>query len=139
MSRRVGVDIGGTFTDFALQDGGEVVLEKVLSTPPDPSLAVMEGLGKLAARRREDLKAFLGSVDAIVHGTTIGDNTLIEMSGARTGLLTTGGFRDELELRRGYKEDIWDVRLAPPAPIVPRRRRLTVPERIRFDGTIHTR
>ena len=78
----------------------------------------------------------LGRVDAIVHGTTVGDNTLIEMNGAVTGLLTTAGFRDELELRRGYKEDIWDVRLPPPHPIVPRRRRLGVPERILFDGSV---
>ena len=73
-----------------------------------------------------------------MHGTTVGDNTLIEGNGAVTGLLTTAGFRDELELRRGYKEDIWDVRLPPPRPIVPRRRRLGVPERIRFDGSVHT-
>ena len=66
------------------------------------------------------------------------DNTLIEMNGACTGLLTTQGFRDELELRRGFKEDIWDVRLPPPTPIIPRRRRLGVPERIRFDGSVHT-
>jgi N-methylhydantoinase A len=137
VSWRVGVDIGGTFTDFALQKAdGEVVLEKTLSTPADRSAAVMQGLEKLAAREGISLRDFLGRLDAIVHGTTVGDNTLIEMNGAVTGLLTTEGFRDELELRRGYKEDIWDVRLPPPPPIVPRRRRLTVPERILFDGRV---
>jgi len=136
MSRRVGVDIGGTFTDFALLDRDQITLEKTLSTPEDRSLAVMEGLEKLALRQGASLRAFLGGVDAIVHGTTIADNTLIEMNGAVTGLLTTQGFRDELELRRGYKEDIWDVRLEPPAAIVPRRRRLTVPERVLFDGSV---
>src|SRR3546814_7776278 len=70
-------------------------------------------------------------------GTTIADNTLIEMNGAITGLITTEGFRDEIEYRRGYKEDIWDVRLAPPKEITPRRRRLTVPERVLFDGSVY--
>ena len=138
MNYRVGIDIGGTFTDFALLKGEEVVLHKNLSTPEDRSLGVMEGLGVLAAREGLGLEDFLGRCDAIVHGTTVADNTLIEMNGAVTGLITTQGFRDELEYRRGYKEDIWDVRLAPPKPIAPRRRRLTVPERILHDGSIHT-
>jgi N-methylhydantoinase A len=133
---RVGIDIGGTFTDFALLDGDRVVLEKTLSTPADHSLAVITGLEKLAEREGASLGDFLGRLEAIVHGTTIADNTLIEMNGAVTGLLTTRGFRDELELRRGYKEDIWDVRLEPPPTIVPRRRRLTVPERVTSDGAI---
>jgi N-methylhydantoinase A len=139
MSLRVGIDIGGTFTDFALLDDArrdEIEVEKVLSTPADRSEAVMTGLEKLAARRELSLSAFLGDVAAIVHGTTIADNTLIEMNGAVTGLLTTAGFRDELELRRGYKEDIWDVRLPPPPAIAPRRRRLTVPERIDASGRV---
>ncbi|MCX5737493.1 MAG: hydantoinase/oxoprolinase family protein, partial [Proteobacteria bacterium] len=113
-----------------------VVLEKTLSTPDDPSRAVMTGLEQLAAREGQSLHDFLACVDAIVHATTIGDNTLIEQKGAVTGLLTTTGFRDELELRRGYKEDIWDVRLPAPPAIVPRRRRLGVPERLRFDGSV---
>ena len=128
---RVGVDIGGTFTDFVLHTGDALLIEKTLSTPDDRSLAVMQGLEKLAAREELSLEEFLGRLDAIVHGTTVADNTLIEMNGAVTGLLTTAGFRDEIELRRGFKEDIWDVRLEPPPAIVPRRRRLTVPERIR--------
>ena len=137
MSGRVGIDIGGTFTDFAwLRDDASVVLEKTLSTPDDPSRAVLAGLERLAAHAGTPLRDFLGDLDAIVHATTIADNTLIEHKGAVTGLLTTEGFRDELELRRGYTEDIWDVRLAAPVPLVPRRRRLTVPERIRFDGSI---
>ncbi len=137
MTYRVGIDIGGTFTDFAMLKGDEVVLHKNLSTPEDRSLGVMEGLGTLAEKEGLDLATFLGKCDAIVHGTTIADNTLIEMNGALTGLITTEGFRDELEYRRGFKEDIWDVRLLPPKQIVPRRRRLTVPERILHDGSIH--
>ena len=138
MKYRIGIDIGGTFTDFALIKGQELILHKNLSTPEDRSLGVIQGLERLAALEGKQLTELLGDVDAIIHGTTVADNTLIEMNGACTGLLTTAGFRDELELRRGYKEDIWDVRLAPPVPIIPRRRRLGVPERIRFDGTVHT-
>jgi N-methylhydantoinase A len=134
---RVGIDIGGTFTDFALLKGTEVVLHKNLSTPADRSLGVMHGLTKLAEIEGMKLGEMLGRCDAIVHATTVADNTLIEMNGALTGLITTEGFRDEIEYRRGYKEDIWDVRLGPPKEITPRRRRLTVPERILFNGTVH--
>ena len=137
MNYRVGIDIGGTFTDFALLKGAEVKLHKNLSTPQDRSLGVIEGLGKLAEMEGLDLAEFLSRCDAIVHGTTVADNTLIEMNGALTGLITTEGFRDEIEYRRGFKEDIWDVRLAPPKQITPRRRRLTVPERVLHDGAIH--
>jgi N-methylhydantoinase A len=135
---RVGIDIGGTFTDFALQIDDNIKLHKTLSTPEDRSIAVISGLKHLAELEGYALEEFLEKIEAIIHGTTIADNTLIEMNGALTGLLTTEGFRDELELRRGFKEDIWDVRLEPPTPIVPRRRRLGVPERITFDGTVHT-
>ena len=137
MNYRVGIDIGGTFTDFALLKGEEVILHKNLSTPEDRSIGVMTGLEKLAEKEGFALDDFLANCDAIVHGTTIADNTLIEMDGAVTGLITTEGFRDELEYRRGYKEDIWDTRLPPPQPIVPRRRRLTIPERILFDGSVY--
>jgi N-methylhydantoinase A len=138
MGYRIGIDIGGTFTDFALMKGDDLVLHKNLSTPEDRSLGVIQGLERLAELEGVTLADLLGQVDAIIHGTTVADNTLIEMNGAVTGLLTTEGFRDELELRRGYKEDIWDVRLPPPKPIVPRRRRLGVPERVLFDGSVHT-
>ena len=120
MKYRVGIDIGGTFTDFALLKGKEIILHKNLSTPKDRSLGVMEGLNKLAEMEGLSPKDFLGQCDAIVHGTTIADNTLIEMNGAVTGLITTEGFRDEIELRRGFKEDIWDVRLEAPIQIAPR-------------------
>ena len=137
MGYRVGIDIGGTFTDFAQLVGSEVVLHKNLSTPQDRSVGVMSGLERLAQLGGMSLSTFLGQCDAIVHATTVADNTLIEMNGALTGLITTEGFRDEIEYRRGYKEDIWDVRLAPPQQITPRRRRLTVPERILADGSVY--
>jgi N-methylhydantoinase A len=138
VSYRVGIDIGGTFTDFALHKDSDIVLYKNLSTPEDRSIGVMSGLEKLAEMNNQSLPSFLGQCDAIVHGTTIADNTLIEMNGALTGLITTAGFRDELEYRRGYKEDIWDLRLEPYKPIVPRRRRVTVRERIVAEGVVHT-
>ncbi|MBC8293153.1 MAG: hydantoinase/oxoprolinase family protein [Proteobacteria bacterium] len=137
MGWRVGIDIGGTFTDFALQTDRGLILDKVLSTPGDRSNAVINGLEKLARRLDLDTASLLGRLDAVVHGTTVGDNTLIEGSGALTGLLTTSGFRDEIELRRGFKEDIWDVRLPPPIPLVPRRRRLVIDERVLFDGSVY--
>jgi N-methylhydantoinase A len=137
MSYRVGIDIGGTFTDFALLKDTEVILHKNLSTPEDRSVGVMEGLEKLAEIEGLSLAEFLRKCEAIVHGTTIADNTLIEMNGALTGLITTDGFRDEIEYRRGFKESVWDVRLAPPKQITPRRRRMTVKERILQDGTVH--
>jgi N-methylhydantoinase A len=137
MGYRVGIDIGGTFTDFALLKGAAVILYKNLSTPADRSIGVMDGLNKLASLEGLPLGEFLRQCDAIVHGTTIADNTLIEMNGALTGLITTEGFRDEMEYRRGFKEDIWDVRLEPPKQITPRRRRLTVPERILHDGSVY--
>ncbi len=136
MSYRIGIDIGGTFTDFVLYDGKQIIIEKVLSTPDDNSRGVMTGLERLAERKGQSLRDFLGETSALVHGTTVADNALIEGKGATVGLLVTEGFRDEIELRRGYKEDIWDVRLAPPKPIVPRRRRLTVDERVAADGTV---
>ena len=137
MSYRVGIDIGGTFTDFALLKGDEAILHKNLSTPQDRSIGVMTGLGRLAEIEGATIRDFLGQCDAIVHGTTIADNTLIEMNGAVTGLITTEGFRDDMEYRRGFKESIWDSRLEPPREITPRRRRLTVAERILADGSVY--
>lgn len=137
MSYRVGIDIGGTFTDFAMLKGDEIILHKNLSTPEDRSIGVMTGLAKLAEKEGLTLGDFLGQCESIVHGTTIADNTLIEMNGAVTGLITTEGFRDEMEYRRGFKEDIWDSTLLPPKQITPRRRRLTVPERMLFDGSVY--
>jgi N-methylhydantoinase A len=139
MSYTIGIDIGGTFTDLVILNGGaDVILDKVLSTPDDPSRAVVQGLEHVAERFGLQRDELLGQIDRIVHGTTIADNALIQTKGVRTGLLTTAGFRDELVLRRGYKENIWDVSQPPPPDIVPRRRRLGVVERIAADGTVVT-
>lgn len=136
-AKAIGIDIGGTFTDFiVLDEDGGVTLDKVLSTPADPSRAVLTGLGGLAERSGAELAGYLEGLERLVHGTTVGDNTLIQMNGAVTGLIVTEGFRDELALRRGFKEDIWDVRLPAPPDIVPRRRRLGVRERLSAEGEV---
>src|SRR5688572_20281779 len=109
MGYRIGIDVGGTFTDFLLvrPDGG-FVLDKNFTTPRDESAGVMSGLRRLADREGLKLRDLLGQTDLIIHGTTTADNTMIELSGAKTGLLVTKGRRDEIELRRGFKENIWD-------------------------------
>jgi N-methylhydantoinase A len=134
---RLGIDVGGTFTDFILvRPDGEIVLAKTPTTLEDQSLGVMQGIAELAAGERLDSRALLADTAIIVHGTTTADNTLIEMNGAVTGLITTEGHRDEIDIRRGYKENIWDPSFPPPIPIAPRRRRFGVPERLDFRGQV---
>jgi N-methylhydantoinase A len=136
---RIGVDVGGTFTDLvAIDDGGAATLAKVPSTPEDPSLGVLDGLHALAEALGLDRTALLGAADRIVHGTTVATNALLEHKGARLGLLTTEGHRDVVEMREGLKDDRYNLRLPPPAQLVPRRLRLPVRERVRADGLIET-
>jgi len=134
MSYRLGVDIGGTFTDFALYDeqSGKLAIHKQLTTPDDPSRAVLEGSAALLLREGVDI----GVVREIVHGTTLVTNSVIERKGPRTGLLTTKGFRDILDMRQEKRYDVFDLRLAFPDPIVPRRMRGEVTERCHYDGRI---
>jgi len=137
VGHRIGVDVGGTFTDFVLAGAdGSLELLKVPTTPEDQSVGVMNGIAALAARRGADTGALLRETDFIVHGTTTADNTMIEMNGARTGLVTTEGHRDEIDIRRGYKEDIWDPAHPPPVPIARRRNRFGVPERLDARGQV---
>src|SRR5437899_2425962 len=137
MAYRIGVDVGGTFTDLVLVGpNGRLVLDKHPTTPRDQSVGVLGGIALLAAREGLAREALLAATDLVVHGTTTADNTMIEMSGATTGLVTSEGHRDEIEIRRGYKEDIWDPALPPPPPICPRRRRYGVPERLDFEGNV---
>lgn len=139
MSYRIGIDVGGTFTDFVLvRPDGSIRLGKSPTTPHDQSAGVLEGIDQLARGEHLTLGELLSETTVIVHGTTTADNTLIEMSGAVTGLLTTQGHRDEIELRRGYKEDIWDPALPPPPSIAQRRRRLGIPERLDYEGNVVT-
>jgi N-methylhydantoinase A len=137
MGYRIGIDVGGTFTDFlVVEPDGGFALWKNPTTPQDQSVGVMEGLGQLAAQRDLILEQFLGRADLIIHGTTTADNTMIELTGAKTGLLVTKGRRDEIELRRGFKENIWDPSAPPPPQLVPRRYRLTLSERLDYQGGV---
>ncbi|HZO09510.1 MAG TPA: hydantoinase/oxoprolinase N-terminal domain-containing protein, partial [Myxococcota bacterium] len=124
MGYRIGIDVGGTFTDFLLaRPDGAIRLAKEPTSLPDQSEGVMRGLARLAAEEGLALRSLLEATDAVVHGTTTADNTMIEMNGAKTGLVTTQGHRDEIDIRRGYKEDIWDPSFPPPTPIARRRHR----------------
>jgi 5-oxoprolinase (ATP-hydrolysing)/N-methylhydantoinase A len=129
---RIGFDIGGTFTDFILLDTqrNEIRLHKCLTTPDDPSVGALQGLAELVTSAGLRLE----QIDEIVHGTTLVTNALIERRGAKLGLITTAGFRDILEMGTEQRYDIYDLFLQYPAPLVPRRYRLEVPERMDRDG-----
>ncbi len=131
---RIGVDIGGTFTDFALYDaaGGKMGVHKQLTTPKDPSAAVLEGVATLVARHG----IAIGAVKDIVHGTTLVTNAVIERRGAVTGMLATKGFSDILDMGFERRYDLFDLRVQYPAPLVLRRHRIEVGERVRHDGTV---
>ncbi len=130
--KRVGVDVGGTFTDFALFDesGSGIAVLKRLTTPADPSIAVIEGTAALL--RREDM----AEVESIAHGTTLVTNAVIERRGAKTGMLVTAGFRDILDMGFEQRYDLFNLRLTWPAPLAPRRLRREVPERMDHDGQV---
>ena len=136
MRYRLGIDIGGTFTDFALFDTerGELLGLKVPSTPHDFAEAVGTGLEQLAGEHR----IALGELGTVVHGTTIAVNTLIQRTGARLGLLVTEGFRDVLELQRLRLPNPFDLDGARPLPLIPRERVAEVRERLRADGRVDT-
>ncbi|MEZ0302570.1 MAG: hydantoinase/oxoprolinase family protein [Hyphomicrobiaceae bacterium] len=130
---RVAVDIGGTFTDIVVMAGDGVLSEsKVSTTPDDPSRAVVAGVAALL----EELDLNPARVEEVLHGTTVGSNTLLQRSGARTGLITTRGFRDVLEIGRIRMPDMFDLTWDKPKPLVPRRHRLEVAERIAADGSV---
>jgi len=119
-----------------VDERGALAIAKCASTPPDPSEGLVTGLGLLAAELGTNLPGLLAQTDSIVHGTTVATNALLERKGARVGLLTTEGHRDVIEMREGLKDDRYNLRMAPPVPLVPRARRLGVRERLRFDGTV---
>lgn len=131
---RIGIDVGGTFTDFVLLDDvtGQIETYKCLTTARDPSEAIARGIGAIAERR----PGCVASLEEVVHGTTLVINAILERKGARTGLITTQGFRDVLELGREIRYAAYDVFAQFPEPLVPRERRLEVNERMRADGTV---
>ena len=136
---RVGIDVGGTFTDLvAVDEFGRTTLAKVSSTPSDPSIGVLDGLKLLADMLEIELAALLSQTERLVHGTTVATNALLQHKGARIGLLTTEGHRDVIEMREGLKDDRYNLRLPPPEQLVPRRLRLEIRERLRADGRIET-
>jgi len=136
MNLRLGCDVGGTFTDFLIHNEvtGAISTLKVPTTPEAPEDGVMHGLAILAVRH----PGLMGNLTAVIHGTTLVINAIIERKGAETALIATRGFRDILETRREIRYDIYDIRQRFPAPLVPRRRRREVTERMLADGTVDT-
>ncbi|MBT6312989.1 MAG: hydantoinase/oxoprolinase family protein, partial [Alphaproteobacteria bacterium] len=133
---RVGVDIGGTFTDVVLWRYGDAAMrrEKLLTTPDDPSRAVIEGVKRALANEG----VAPSELASVIHGTTLVANALIERRGVPTGLVTTKGFRDVLEIGREWRYDLYDLNIAMPSPLVPRERRFEVSERIDAAGNLVT-
>ena len=136
---KIGVDVGGTFTDLvAVREGEPPRFFKTASTPDDPSRGFMAGLQEVASASDLSLEDLLNDTELIIHGTTVATNTLVERKGAKVGLLTTEGFRDLLEMREGLKEDRYNLRMKPVEPLVARYLRLEVPERVRSTGRVET-
>ncbi len=130
------VDIGGTFTDLVALDlpNGRIIVEKLLTTYPDPSAAVLEGVSRLLEKSCLTPQ----SIRYVVHGTTLITNTLIERTGAKTALLATAGFRDAVEIGNEGRYDMYDLALKKPPPLAERRLRFDVPERMLADGRVWT-
>ena len=127
------MDVGGTFTDVVLLgDDGRMVARKVSSTPEDYSRGIAEGLAAVIA----ESGATPGDLASVVHATTVATNTILEQKGARTGLITTRGFRDVLEMRRLRIPVMYDLQYEKPPPLVPRRLRREVDERLGPDGSV---
>lgn len=134
---RIGIDVGGTFTDYvAFRDDRETVSGKTPSTPGRESEAVVNALTRAASGFGVALEELLVDTEVINFGTTVATNAMLEHKGARVGMITTKGFRDVIDLRRGYKESLTDIRLPAPPPIVRRRHRIGVTERIGPDGEV---
>lgn len=134
---RIGIDIGGTFTDFAAVDkAGKVTFAKYPSTPADPSIGLTEGLKVLADELSLTRDQLLERTDLILHGTTVATNALLEGKGALVGMLTTKGFRDVIEQREGLKPDRYNVQMPAQPSLVPRHLRLPVSERRAYNGDV---
>ena len=139
MKYKLGIDVGGTFTDFILiSESGETSIHKTLSTPEDPSIGVLSGIHDLAEIVNLELDKFVKSIETIVHGTTVTTNALLTLKGAKTALITTKGMRDALEMRRGIREEQYNNHYRNVVPLIPRYLRLTVDERIDAQGNILT-
>lgn len=130
----VGIDIGGTFTDLILmpEGGEEFFVGKILTTPRDPSIGAIEGLVSLLKEQNTEV----GKLKTVIHGTTLVANAIIERRGAKTGMITTRGFRDVLTIGRERRYDVFDIFLEMPEPLVPRYLRKEVSERVWPDGSV---
>lgn len=136
---RIGVDVGGTFTDVVTLDpAAGLCFVKTPSVPADPAQGVLDGLALLAQERGLSLSALLADTQVFIHGTTVATNILVQRNGARVGLITTAGFRDLLELREGTKRHRYRLRDEFPSPLIDRPLRLEVDERVNHDGEIIT-
>jgi len=139
MKHRIGVDIGGTFTDcVVIDENGKINTFKELSTPEDQSIGLYNVIKKAAEYFDRSLEEFLGEAEIFAHGTTVATNTLLTGTGAKTGLILTKGFRDTIEMRRAHKDNIWDLFLKVAPPLVPRYLRLGVTERLDYKGDVVT-
>ena len=136
---RIGIDVGGTFTDLVLIDANHVVWPyKSPSEPSNPAIGVLRAIDGAAHNLRMSVAALLGNCERLIHGTTVGTNVLLERKGARVGLIATRGFRDSLEIRRGYRKHMWDHRTPWADVLVPRYLRLPVTERMSPQGGVIT-
>ena len=129
---RVGVDVGGTFTDVVLEHDGALTTAKVLTTPNAPDDAVLAGVDDVLERAGVDPAA----VGLLIHGTTLATNAIIERKGALAALVTTEGFRDVLDIGYESRYDQYDIMIEKPPALVPRERRLVVPERVDVHGRV---
>ncbi|RUR32704.1 hydantoinase/oxoprolinase family protein [Vreelandella nanhaiensis] len=129
-SIRVGVDIGGTFTDVALEKGEEMFSSKVLTNYTQPEQAIIDGITKAA----ETANISLSQIDTVIHGTTLATNSLIERRGAHTAFITTEGFRDVIEMRTESRFEQYDLNIVLPAPLIPRHDRYVIGGRIAASG-----
>src|SRR5205823_8724921 len=128
---RVGVDTGGTFTDFVFEAEGELRVFKLASTPDDPSRAIIEGLRRIAVETDSRLSEI-----EVVHGTTVGTNALLQRRGARTALVTTAGFEDVIEIGRQARPQLYNLNAVKPPPIVSGELRFGVRERVTASGEV---
>ena len=128
---RVGVDVGGTFTDLVMSAGGELTIHKLLSTPDNPARAMLDGLAVITP-------GGLAGLTQVVHGSTVATNAILERKGARTALITTQGFRDILFIGRQNRPVLYDLQPQLPPPLIPRKLCCEVPERLDHTGAVLT-
>lgn len=133
---KLGIDIGGTFTDLVLLEprSGKLYFGKTLTTYPDPTLGIVNGINELLTQHGKSIR----DVTTLIHGTTLVTNAIIERKGAPTALLTTAGFEDVLEIGREMRYDIYDIFIKMPEPLVGRAFRKGIAERIDHQGNIIT-